>query len=642
MKNFPAQYNLQNQDVLYFCHIPKTAGMTFRTIIEDQFACEDVCPATLNAQLRKLSLEELRRYRLFRGHLGFSNLPSLLPGKRVINITVLREPVARVISHYDYIRRMPGDPHYAAVKDMSLEEFAQRLTAGKLGKNIQTYHVAKTVRFDLDKLSVEETMALASDSIDQFGFVGLVERFQDSLFLLSYIFGWKPILNSRKENAAKQKKPLAEIPESTLDVIRANSQLDAELFQRAKTTFEQRFDAMVADLLANYGSALPDDQPNDQLPDEGKLTGKLTPAQLTTLLEHHADQRYRELHQPAGETVSFNFNQPLRGTGWQRREYPLDDPTSYRWIGPGPVATLDLPVKTDTDACVELQLICTGATTAEVVNSLKLAVNGHSLPLSLIQGDRDRRLLQAQVPQSLMQSSRPFTNLRFEVARTLALNSINPENPDTRLVGLAFNLIQIFPAQLNHIHSAVAPIFDSSPWQEVVAFLQQHTQPADPIATLLIFKIHLPNPIADYQTLVQKGGFPWVVLHKGMPDWIDRILPLLVRQGLAPVLANDVFVIFSNRRLPRVSYTHPHVKSLYVDYLRRNLGRVIKPIRQRFQPEPAGLPQSASGSAPAKATAPVSTSGGNRPGASPANSAHSAHSAHSASPAEADKVEAKR
>jgi hypothetical protein len=573
MKNFPAQYNLQDQDVLYFCHIPKTAGMTFRTIIEDQFACEDVCPATLNAQLKKLSLEDLRRYRLFRGHLGFSNLPSLLSGKRVINITVLREPVARVISHYDYIRRMPGDPHYSAVKDMSLEEFAQRLTAGKLGKNIQTYHVAKTVKYDLDQLSVAETMDLANDSLDQFGFVGLVERFQDSLFLLSYIFGWKPILNSRKENAAKQKKPWAEIPESTLEVIRANSQLDAELFQRAKTTFEQRFDAMVADLLAHYGTELSDYDGSAQP----------THAQLKTLLEHHADQRYRELNQPSGQTVSFNFNQPLRGTGWQRREYPLDDPTSYRWIGPEPVATLDLPVKTDADLCIEFQLICTGATTPEVVNSLKLAVNGHPIPTSLLQGDRDRRLLQAQVPQRVLQNHRPFTNLQFEVARTLALNSINPENPDQRLVGLALNFIQIFPAQLNPVYSVVAPTFDSAPWQEAVAFLQQHVLPEDPIASPLVFKIHLSNPIEDYQTFAKRGGFPWVVLHKGMPDWIDQIMPSLIKQGLAPVMANDVFVIFTSRRLPRVSYMAPHVKSLYVDYLRRNLSKVLRPIRRQLQ-----------------------------------------------------------
>jgi len=575
MRNFPTQYSLQANDVMYFCHIPKTAGMTFRTIIEDQFDCEDVCPATLNAQLRELSLEDLQRYRLFRGHLGFSNLPGLLPDKRVINITVLREPIARVISHYDYIRRMPGDPHYAAVKDMSLEEFTQRLTAGKLGKNIQTYHVAKTVQSNLDQLSVEETMALATEGLDEFGFVGLVERFQDSLFLLSYIFGWRPILNSRKENAAKQKKPLAEIPESTLEIIRANSQLDTELYQRAKATFETRFEAMVADLLYQYGDCLTDYQSG----------AALTVEQLAALLEQHYDQRYRTLNLVPPEAIFYNFNQPLRGDGWQRREYPLNDSTSYRWIGPGPVATLDLPVANQSDSWVAFQVICTGATTPEILNSLELTINQQPVPFSLLHGDRDCRLFQAQVPQQVMQSSRPFTHLHFEVSQTVSLNSINPINPDTRLVGLAFNLIGIFPAALRHHYSSAFSVFDSPAWQDVVVFLQQHSQPEAPIAAPMIFSIPLPNPISDYQNFVKKGGFPWVVVHKGMPDWIDAMMPKLVGQGLMPVFANEVFVILTNQKMPKLSYSTRHVRSLYTTYLRRNLGRVTKPMRRKLWPE---------------------------------------------------------
>ncbi|NJR63267.1 MAG: sulfotransferase family 2 domain-containing protein [Cyanobacteria bacterium CRU_2_1] len=208
MRQFPPQHNLTESDVLYFSHIPKTAGMTFRTIVEDYFSVEEICPATLNAQLAKIPFEELQKYRLLRGHLGFINIPELIPGKNIVNVTFLREPVARVISHYEYIRRMPGDPHYEAVKDMTLEEFAQKLTAGKVRKNIQTYHIAKTHRFKLDGLSPTEILELAKESLDRFAFVGLVERFQDSLFLLSYIFGWKPIINTRKENAAKAKNHL--------------------------------------------------------------------------------------------------------------------------------------------------------------------------------------------------------------------------------------------------------------------------------------------------------------------------------------------------------------------------------------------------------------------------------------------------
>ncbi len=562
---------------MYFCHIPKTAGMTFRTIIEDQFCCEDVCPATLNAQLAKLSPEDLQRYRLFRGHLGFSNLPGLLQGKRVINITVLREPIARVISHYDYIRRMPGDPHYAAVKDMSLEEFAQRLTAGKLGKNIQTYHVAKTAKFSLEGLSSEESLELARTSLDDFGFVGLVERFQDSLFLLSYIFGWKPILNTRRENASKVKKPVNEIPESTLEVIRQNSQLDAQLYQHAQAVFEQRFAAMQQDLLAKYGEQVVPELMSQADP-------QLSTSQLAKLLEKHYDQRYRELNPTPAPSFYYDFNQPLRGDGWQRREYPLHETTSYRWIGPAPEATIDIPVATDTDALLEFQIICTTATLPDIVNSLSLEVNQQPVTLGVLQGDQDYRALQAYVPKAILQSDRPFTNLRFKVSQTLALNSINPKNPDVRLVGLAFSWFHLFATRLAYKCSIMAPVFDSPPWIEAVNFLKQNAMSEEPVVAPLVFRVQLSNPISDYRTFVKKGGFPWVVVHKGMVEAVDTVVPKLVSQGYSPVYANDVFVIFSrHKQLPTSSLFSPHVKPLYVDYLKRNFVKTAKRFHHRFQ-----------------------------------------------------------
>ncbi|WNZ24401.1 sulfotransferase family 2 domain-containing protein [Leptolyngbya sp. NK1-12] len=575
MRNFPTQYNLQADDVLYFCHIPKTAGMTFRTIVEDQFHCSDVCPATLNAQLAKMSPEEIQSYRLFRGHLGFINLPELLPGKQVINVTVLREPVARVISHYEYIRRMPGDPHYEAVKDMTLEEFAQKLTAGKVGKNIQTYHVAKTAQFSLESLSPQETLDLAKASLDDFAFVGLVERFQDSLFLLSYIFGWKPIFNSRKENAAGKQKVVQEIPASTLEVIQANTRLDDVLYRHAKEIFEVRFAAMQRDLIDRFGAeVVPElvDQPDPQLSSE----------QLATLLEKHYDQRYRELHPKPPKVALYDFCQPLRGTGWQRREYFNQDPLAYRWIGPTPSATLDIPFDTSTDAYLEFQMVGLTVTLPELIKTLKLEVNQQPLPYDLLFSNEGRQILRAYVPQSVLQSQRPFTNIQFEVSRTISLNSINPLNPDTRLVGLAFNVVQLLPAAKVTELSIVAPQFRFAPWQETVAFMRQQAPPEEPVVAPTVFRIQLPNPITDYKTFLKKGGFPWLILHKGMVETVDTVLFKLIGQGFAPVYANEVFVIFStHRHLPKLPYTSPHVKPLYVDYLKRQLAKVTKPIWRR-------------------------------------------------------------
>jgi hypothetical protein len=573
MRKFPAQYNLQDNDVLYFSHIPKTAGMTFRTIVEDHFHSEEICPATLNAQLAKMPKEEIGKYRLFRGHLGFINLPELVPGKQIVNVTVLREPVARVISHYEYIRRMPGDPHYPAVKDMSLEEFSQKLTAGKVGKNIQTYHVAKTLRFDLDGLTPTEILEIAKESLDQFAFVGLVERFQDSLFLLSYIFGWKPILNSRKENAAKSKKSESELSASTLEVIQENTQLDHELYHYAREIFESRYEDMIQDLTKQYGNQ------------NGSETNPSEPTDPRVLwLNQHYQQRYADLHRPAPKSLLYDFREPLRGAGWQRRECPANHP-AYRWMGPTTVSSLDLPIATDlsTDLMAEFRIICAELMPPDILQSLKMAVNGHSIQLDLLHSDQGTRFFQGIVPQSALKPT-PFTEFAFQVDRVTSLNALNPLDPDTRSVGLAFNYIQVFPVNTRQKQSALAPFFECESWKDTIEFLNAHVPTTEPLIAPLIFKIKLEHEIHDHSTfLAANTTSPWVVVHKGKTDRIGSILFKLMSKGFSPVFANDVFVVYSTRSdLPTVSYTAPHVKPLYVDYLKRQVSGVVKPLYRKY------------------------------------------------------------
>jgi hypothetical protein len=575
MREFPAQYNLQSNDVLYFSHIPKTAGMTFRTIVEDQFHSGEVCPATLNAQLAKMLPEELNRYRLFRGHLGFMNLPELLPQKNIIDVTVLREPVARVISHYEYIRRMPGDPHYPAVKDMTLEEFSQKLTAGKAGKNIQTYHVAKTLQFDLDHLTPEEILDIAKTSLDRFAFVGLVERFQDSLFLLSYIFGWKPIINTRKENAAKTKKSLNEISSSTIEVIQQNTALDAELYQYAKEIFEIRFSQMTQELLTRYGrdcgldSSTPTEQP-------------LTEVQYAKLLELHYQQRFMSQEKLTSTSYVYDFCLPLRGSGWQRREYPKQQPL-YRWTGPGTIATLDLPVKVDidTDFLLEFRIVCHQIVPSDILNSLTVAVNQQPIELATLHSDQGAWFLHGFVPKAILSSQSPFTECTFKVDRVFSPNEVNPLDPDTRSVGVALNFVQIFPVNLRQQRSALVPFFRSESWSATVDCLQKYAEPDEPVIAPLIFRIKLENPVQDYPLFLGKNEFNWVVIHKGRVGHIDAVLVKLALRGFVPIFANDVFVIYSRHKLPRLAYTSPHVKPLYVNRLKQKLKNLAKLVYRK-------------------------------------------------------------
>ncbi len=86
---------------LAFLHLPKTGGTTLHHLLVQHFERDDICPERFNG-LRHYTAGELARYRYFSGHF---DLPSvrLIPGRKMV-ITMLREPVARLISLYYFQR----------------------------------------------------------------------------------------------------------------------------------------------------------------------------------------------------------------------------------------------------------------------------------------------------------------------------------------------------------------------------------------------------------------------------------------------------------------------------------------------------------------------------------------------------------
>ncbi|BAU43595.1 Sulfotransferase family protein [Leptolyngbya sp. O-77] len=567
MRHFPAQYDLQPDDTLYFCHIPKTAGMTFRTILEDYFACEEICPATLSNQIADYTPEQLREYRLFRGHLGFVNIPGLLAGKNLIKVTVLREPVSRVISHYEYIRRTPDDPYYESVSQMTLEEFATGEGPGRVGKNVQVYHIARLLQYDIGSLEPEEALALAQKSLHLCAYAGILERFQESLFLLSYIFGWKPIVNSRRENVAKSKTPLSEIPPETLARIREAMSLDRALYDDGCEIFQQRFDEMQQDLVQRYGDRLALDAPPP-----GQV---LEFATLQHLLEWHSQDRYQAQNPPPSEVSVYNFCQPLRGLGWQRRDCAQNRPNvAHRWTGPVTTSTLDLPIApTPTDYRVELQVSQVWATEPEVLDSLKCLVNGHPSDLAIAYSSDTTRLYQAQIPADWLPPDRLFAELTLQVDRVAPINHKNPDPKDKRLVGVALSYVQLFPAAREAEFSLLRSLLRDALTTATIDFVRDRLKPQEQIAAPPQFRLPFSGQVEGYADFLQSPGrYHWLVLHKGMALPVEALLFQLARCGFRPVFANEVYVVFVRRRpeLPALSYFTPDVRHLYVGrYLNR-------------------------------------------------------------------------
>ena len=88
---------------IIFLHIPKTAGQSVHQLLIDFFGKDRVCPARENKQLLSYSKQEMDKYQVFSGHFDWCIFDNL-PGYK-FTFTVLREPPARILSFYFYLRK---------------------------------------------------------------------------------------------------------------------------------------------------------------------------------------------------------------------------------------------------------------------------------------------------------------------------------------------------------------------------------------------------------------------------------------------------------------------------------------------------------------------------------------------------------
>ncbi|MGB3494559.1 MAG: hypothetical protein WBA57_17660 [Elainellaceae cyanobacterium] len=560
------EYDLKPSEKLYFLHIQKTAGTTFYFSLDEKFDPEEICPARFWRQFLKLAkgdLKQLRSYRLFRGHFGDA-IPQFLR-KPPVCLTVLRDPIKRSISHYEHIRREPKDRRHKLVtsENMDLMAFAQHPETRLAILNLQT----RSIGFDLgmkqirkirgfaakgvlgtviDDRSDEEMLAIAKSRVDEFPFVGMVERFQDSLFLLSYIFGWYPIRQSRALNTAPKKTQKSDLSPEVLDLLYDCNRLDLELYDYAKAKFDEQFTLMVKALWSAYG-----DRPSEPVPeqvDDDTL--------FSWLVQHYEDRNSRRNLQ-RHQVIDFPFSKAISGSGWHLREGSgsgwhlpgglTEGGTPFRWTGPEVVSTLDFPVATTADLTLKLRII--NAAALDILESLSLSVNGHPVELEAILRQGSLAVLEALIPQKVLKSDRNFTRFTFTVNRTTI---INPDSSDNRPVGLAFHRLQLFP---EHVHldddedftHYVFPTDDKN-WMQVANVLESYLNDDDKIAAPGEFFKPFPKHFRSQNLpFADKPQLHWVILHKGKLQVVDRPSIYWAIKQMQPVFQNDVFIVLCNR-----------------------------------------------------------------------------------------------
>ena len=229
-------HNHAGDERLLFLHVPKTGGTTFNVLLETVYGDGYVYlnpdrPKHHRERFEAMDESALARVAALSGHVSFG-LHEVLPFP-VRHVTILREPVDRVISTYEHIRQDERHPRHRRVLDerMSLLDFANSDIPAV--DNVQTrllagYKLAReTPRFEQSR----ELLDAAFEHIDRERIIcGVLHRFDRAVEEVAEAFGWSGVPTVERQRSRGSRPAVDEIDPAVRDRIRERNALDAELF----------------------------------------------------------------------------------------------------------------------------------------------------------------------------------------------------------------------------------------------------------------------------------------------------------------------------------------------------------------------------------------------------------------------------
>jgi len=230
---------------LVFLHLPKTGGSTLSAALRHKYGSEVLLLEDTSDPLGGIAdVPESRRRsaRVVMGHIHYG-VHEHIP-QECRHLTVMREPVARVVSMYRHILGHAKHRFHDELvrSQMSLEEFARSAPDAGLD-NLQTRMISGRKPGTtppggdgawqappLDSSDLEE----AKRNLDRFLVVGLTERFDESFILIRRALGWRlPMYETynvtRAASAAQREAPTP----AAIEAIKERNRLDLELYSHA-------------------------------------------------------------------------------------------------------------------------------------------------------------------------------------------------------------------------------------------------------------------------------------------------------------------------------------------------------------------------------------------------------------------------
>ncbi len=238
----------EGNQVVAFVHMPKAAGTTLHAILANQYSEQPQIGSnglkTLN-ELRRMNKEQINRLGVIRGHMNYG--VHGLVGRPCLYITMLRNPVDRIISHYYYLQRDPHHPLNRLFRrsGFSLRDFLTKTTDNDNGQTRALAGVANALAlFNSERVRfgkcTDAIFEKAMANLNSFAVVGLQERFDESVVLMKRILKWKAPPVYVSQNVGHHSPRRIDVSEDDVGLIRQFNSLDLRLYEYATKLFDER------------------------------------------------------------------------------------------------------------------------------------------------------------------------------------------------------------------------------------------------------------------------------------------------------------------------------------------------------------------------------------------------------------------
>jgi hypothetical protein len=429
-----------------FHHFPKTAGSTFRRILESLFEPEEVCPAEIDAELpdpRKGGAP-----RLYAGHFSWDAGAAIPAAVRLI---LLRDPVQRVVSEFHNIacwRRYPEPWRRRIEARPVLHSFIDRLSnlsleayAAQRDPLVRDRLVNRQVRSllsppaGLDLWNGAERLAgvdpddgehfpLDDDGMleqakqrlrESFDFVGVQECFDLSLRLFAMTFGIRPFgdmqaftVNRNPDTAEAAGYELAPDLRRRLEDL---NRMDLELWRYGRQLLHERLHAV-------HGHYLREDR----------------------WLRRHPDQRHG-IAAPAGDAPR-RFHATIDRLPGRRGFHRLERDGHHRpfcWSGYEDPAVVEIELDLPDAATVEVRVEALAAIDDDARERLEVIFDGIALGGRSIALADDRLIYRGTV-----RVGRPAWPRRHHAVKFSGPRSLEPATViHRRLLGVAVHALEV-------------------------------------------------------------------------------------------------------------------------------------------------------------------------------------------------------